>query len=131
MTPEQRHRTMSRIRGKNTKPEMVVRRLLHGSGYGYRLHAMDLPGRPDVVFRGRHKVIFVNGCFWHTHSCPSGQHAPANNAEFWAAKRLRTIERDAANLRLLQDRSWGVLTVWECEMADTDELLLRLRGFLD
>ncbi|WP_427018978.1 very short patch repair endonuclease [Pseudarthrobacter sp. P1] len=130
MTPEQRHRTMSRIRGKDTKPEMLVRRILHTSGYGYRLHAKDLPGKPDIVFRGRRKVIFVNGCFWHSHSCPAGQHAPADNALFWAGKRQRTVQRDTEDNRLLIDAGWGVLTVWECEMKDSAALGVRLRDFL-
>lgn len=121
---------MSRIRGKDTKPELLVRQLLHGAGYGYRLHANDLPGKPDIVFRGRHKVVFVNGCFWHSHGCPAGQHAPADNAEFWAAKRQRTVQRDAETSRLLLETGWAVLTVWECEMKDQAALLSRLRGFL-
>ena len=99
LTPERRSWNMSRIRGKNTKPELLVRRLLHAKGYRYRLHGTArggrLPGNPDLVFAGRHKVIFVNGCFWHFHDCRVGQHAPKANAEFWETKRTRTRNRDA------------------------------------
>jgi DNA mismatch endonuclease, patch repair protein len=138
LTPEQRSENMSRIRGKNTKPELLVRRLLHARGYRYRLHGSaagrKLPGKPDLVFAGRRKVIFVNGCFWHFHSCTAGQHAPKSNAEFWSAKRERTAARDAAQLRQLHEAGWQVLTVWECEFkkpADLEGLEERLVGFLD
>ena len=109
LTPERRSWNMSRIRGKNTKPEMLVRRLLHAKGYRYRLHGTagggKLPGNPDLVFAGRRKVIFVNGCFWHFHDCRVGQHAPQANAEFWETKRTRTRNRDAAQ-RLQLERRW-------------------------
>lgn len=126
---------MSRIRGKNTKPELVVRRLLHAKGYRYRLHGTSggkrLPGNPDLVFAGRHKVIFVNGCFWHFHDCRAGQHAPKANAEFWAAKRARTRERDAGKRRQLEGAGWEVLTVWECELKDGSALEAQLVHFLE
>ncbi|MEJ1115982.1 very short patch repair endonuclease [Paenarthrobacter sp. CCNWLY172] len=135
LTPEQRSRNMSRIRGKNTKPELLVRRLLHAKGYRYRLHGQagtaKLPGRPDLVFAGRRKVIFVNGCFWHFHTCRVGQHAPAANAEFWETKRTRTRERDALQREQLADSGWDVLTVWECELKDQSVLEDRLTQFLE
>ncbi|MGO4146723.1 very short patch repair endonuclease [Paenarthrobacter sp. YAF11_1] len=135
LTPEQRSRNMSKIRGKNTKPELLVRRLLHAKGYRYRLHgqsgAAKLPGRPDLVFAGRHKVIFVNGCFWHFHTCRVGQHAPAANAEFWETKRTRTRERDALQREQLAAGGWDVLTVWECELKDRSVLEVRLTQFLE
>ncbi|MFJ5955290.1 very short patch repair endonuclease [Paenarthrobacter sp. NPDC092416] len=134
LTPEQRSLNMSRIRGKNTKPELLVRRLLHAKGYRYRLHGQaggaKLPGRPDLVFASRHKVIFVNGCFWHFHDCKVGLHAPAANAEFWEAKRTRTRERDALQVDALRTAGWDVLTVWECELKDVSALEDRLTGFL-
>ena len=134
LTREQRSWNMSRIRGKNTKPELLVRRLLHAKGYRYRLHGKSggtrLPGSPDLVFAGRRKVIFVNGCFWHFHDCRVGRHAPKANAEFWDAKRTRTRSRDADQLRLLQDAGWQVLTVWECEMKDSSALEAQLITFL-
>ncbi|WP_336711877.1 very short patch repair endonuclease [Arthrobacter sp. USHLN218] len=137
LTPEQRSANMSRIRGKNTQPELLVRRLLHARGYRFRLHGSaagrKLPGKPDLVFAGRRKVIFVNGCFWHSHDCRAGQHAPKSNADFWSAKRARTASRDAAQREQLQQAGWTVLTVWECEFkktSDLQELEERLVGFL-
>ena len=135
LTPEQRSWNMSRIRGKNTKPELLVRRLLHARGYRYRLHgragSIRLPGSPDLVFAGRRKVIFVNGCFWHFHDCRVGQHAPKANADFWAAKRTRTRERDARQCRQLEDAGWEVLTVWECELREPSALEDQLVRFLE
>ncbi|MGR0158664.1 very short patch repair endonuclease [Paenarthrobacter nitroguajacolicus] len=135
LTREQRSRNMSRIRGKNTKPELLVRKLLHAKGYRYRLHGQSgaamLPGRPDLVFAGRRKVIFVNGCFWHFHDCKVGLHAPTANAEFWEAKRTRTRERDARQREQLAAAGWEVLTVWECELKDRSLLEYRLTAFLE
>ncbi|MGF4045328.1 very short patch repair endonuclease [Paenarthrobacter nitroguajacolicus] len=135
LTREQRSRNMSKIRGKNTKPELLVRRLLHAKGYRYRLHGKagtaKLPGHPDLVFAGRRKVIFVNGCFWHFHECKAGQHAPAANAEFWEAKRTRTRERDALQREQLEAAGWKVLTVWECQLKDRSMLEERLTEFLE
>lgn len=134
LTPEQRSWNMSRIRGKNTKPELLVRRLLHAKGYRYRLHGKagksSLPGRPDLVFAGRRKVIFVNGCFWHFHDCRVGQHAPKNNAAFWEAKRTRTMHRDANQRHELENAGWDVLTVWECQLKDGSSLETQLVSFL-
>ena len=134
LTPEQRSWNMSRIRGKNTKPELLVRRLLHAKGYRYRLHGKAgharLPGRPDLVFAGRRKVIFVNGCFWHFHDCRVGQHAPKANADFWETKRTRTMLRDATQRLELEDAGWKVLTVWECELKDGSSLEAQLVRFL-
>ncbi len=135
LTREQRSRNMSKIRGKNTKPELLIRRLLHAKGYRYRLHGKagtaKLPGHPDLVFAGRRKVIFVNGCFWHVHDCKAGQHAPAANAEFWEAKRTRTRERDALQREQLEAAGWKVLTVWECQLKDRSMLEERLTEFLE
>ncbi|HEV7167359.1 MAG TPA: very short patch repair endonuclease [Micrococcaceae bacterium] len=135
ISAEQRSANMSRIRGKDTKPELLVRRLLHGAGYRYRLHgrsgSLRLPGRPDLVFAGRRKVIFINGCFWHSHDCRVGQHAPKSNAAFWDEKRRRTVERDAAQHLALCEQGWEVLVVWECELKVPSELENRLVGFLE
>jgi DNA mismatch endonuclease (patch repair protein) len=134
LTPAQRSWNMSRIRGKNTKPELLVRRLLHAKGYRYRLHGkagkVRLPGNPDLVFAGRRKVIFVNGCFWHFHDCRVGQHAPKANAAFWEAKRARTRARDAQQRIQLEAAGWEVLTVWECELKDGSALEAQLVEFL-
>ena len=125
---------MSRIRSKNTKPELLVRRLLHAAGYRFRLHGAAggklLPGKPDLVFAARRKVIFVNGCFWHLHNCPAGQHAPKNNSVFWAEKRSRTALRDAAAVEALAAAGWESLTVWECELKDRSVLEEQLTAFL-
>lgn len=134
LTPAQRSWNMSRIRGKNTKPELLVRRLLHAKGYRYRLHGtagkIRLPGNPDLVFAARRKVIFVNGCFWHFHDCRVGMHAPKANAAFWEAKRSRTRERDALQRGQLETAGWSVLTVWECELKDGSALEAQLVAFL-
>lgn len=121
---------MSRIRSKDTKPEMLVRRMLFGAGYRYRLHANDLPGTPDIVFRSRHVAIFVNGCFWHSHSCPNGRHKPATNADFWEAKRSRTVERDRQVLERLALLGWTTLTVWECQLRNPGAVAESLHGAL-
>jgi DNA mismatch endonuclease (patch repair protein) len=123
---------MGKIRSKDTKPEMLLRRVLHHAGYRYRLHDRTLPGKPDLVFPGRKKVIFVNGCFWHGHSCPVGQRLPKTNTDFWASKRLRNQERDSAQRAKLLATGWRYLDVWECEvLAGGDDLLSRVIHFLD
>lgn len=121
---------MSRIRGRNTRPELVVRRLVHAMGFRYRLHDPDLPGKPDLVLTRHRKIIEVRGCFWHKHSCRYGRVKPATNAEFWEAKRSRTVERDRRNLRALRRDGWRVLIVWECQTRDLDKLKRRLEQFL-
>ena len=130
LTSEQRSAHMSRIRGKDTSPEMVVRRVAHAMGYRFRLHRRDLPGSPDVVFPSRRKVIFVHGCFWHGHDCRKA-HMPRTNTAYWAAKIERNRERDAASLHALRELGWGVLVVWECEMKDRRTLGSRIKTFLD
>ena len=115
MTPEQRHRCMSRIRGRDTKPEMVVRRWLWHQGFRYRLYVKALPGTPDIVMRKWRTAIFVNGCFWHGHKCQ--KHVPETNAEFWQDKIRRNRERDAHNQAMLQAAGWHVIVVWECQLS--------------
>lgn len=131
LTPEQRRRNMAAIKGKNTKPEMVVRRLVHGLGYRYRLHRKDLPGKPDLVFPSRHKIIEVYGCYWHMHACRYGQVVPKTNAEFWQTKRLSNVTRDTRNSEELAKQGWRVLVIWECEVKDANKLQERIRQFLD
>lgn len=130
LTPEQRKLNMSRIRGKNTKPEMVVRRLVHSMGYRFRLHRHDLPGSPDLVFVSRKKVILVHGCYWHMHACRFGRVAPATNAEFWRTKRESTVSRDKRTGRELQALGWRNFVVWECELSNDQQLAARVRKFL-
>mgnify|MGYP006429290689 CR=1 FL=1 len=122
---------MSRVRGKNTKPEMFVRRLTHGMGYRYRLHRGDLPGKPDLVFPSRKKVIFVHGCFWHRHpGCPLAR-LPKSKQAFWQTKLEGNRQRDLRDQALLRELGWGVLVVWECMLKDVEALKDRIRSFLD
>ena len=130
-TPEVRSRIMRAIKSKDTKPEMLTRRTVHGMGYRYRLHRKDLPGKPDLVFPSRRKAIFVHGCFWHGHDCPHGSRTPKSNREYWVAKISRNRERDAQSEAALKQDGWRVLTVWECQMKDHEALRGRLRQFLD
>lgn len=130
LTPEERSANMGKIRAFNTKPEMQVRRMLHREGFRYLLHDRRLPGRPDLVFPRRSKVVFVHGCFWHKHSCDVGRRNPKTNAEFWAEKRHRNVVRDFEQAERLKELGWEVLVVWECELKDSDALLTRLKGFL-
>lgn len=123
---------MSRVRGRDTKPEMLVRRLAHGMGYRYRVHCRDLPGAPDLVFRSRRKVIFVHGCFWHRHPDPVCRLArlPKSKLDFWGPKLETNRERDERNLALLAELGWDVLVVWECQTKIRVELQARIRVFL-
>lgn len=130
LTPEQRSAHMARIRGKDTKPELAVRQLLHGMGYRFRLHRRDLPGRPDLSFPSRRKVIYVHGCFWHHHAGCALGHMPATRPEYWAEKFSRNQARDARNLSEIRALSWEALVVWECEVARPAALAERLTGFL-
>lgn len=128
---ERRSEMMSAIRGKDTKPEMVVRKLVHRLGYRFRLHRRDLPGSPDLVFPGRRKVIFVHGCFWHRHrGCRFAYH-PKSNVETWRTKFETNIARDARVRSELVQNGWDVLTIWECETADLELLTNKLTNFLD
>lgn len=129
-TPEKRSKVMARVKDKNTKPEMKVRRLAHGLGYRFRLHRKDLPGSPDLVFAGRGKVIFVHGCFWHGHDCARGSRQSKQNAEYWTAKIARNVQRDARNQAALEKQGWAVMTLWECELKDGEALAKRLMAFL-
>ena len=122
---------MAKIRSKNTKPELLLRRALHALGYRYRIHDRVLPGKPDLVFAGRRKVIFVNGCFWHGHDCPVGRRLPKTNTEFWAEKRRRNQERDSAQRLRLTEMGWTYLDVWECEVIAGAGLVVDVREFLD
>lgn len=119
LTREQRSRNMQLIRGKDTRPELSVRRYLHNLGYRYTLHDPSLAGKPDIVFAARRKAIFINGCFWHSHGCRFGTVKPKTNAEFWQAKRTRTVQRDSENRNALTKDGWNVLTLWECEIVPT------------
>ena len=129
-TPEQRRRIMQAVKSKNTKPELVVRRLLHRMGYRYRLHRKDLPGRPDIALISRRKAIFIHGCFWHGHECRKGK-LPKSRLDYWKPKLERNKERDREKSGALEAQGWAVLIIWQCEMIDLDALSLRLHGFID
>ena len=122
---------MRAVKDRDTGPEMMVRRTLHSMGYRYRLHRQDLPGKPDIVFGSRRKVIFVHGCFWHGHSCKRGSRVPKTNAAYWTAKIARNVERHAGQLSALAAAGWVSLTLWECELVDTDSVAEHLKAFLD
>ena len=129
LTRQQRSRLMGRVRGKDTAPELAVRRLAHGLGFRFRLHRRDLPGTPDMVFPRLRKAILVHGCFWHSHGCPAGR-APTSNTAFWNAKLDRNVRRDAENEDALRRLGWDVLVIWECETRRGEDLDRRLRAFL-
>jgi len=120
---------MSRIRSKDTKPEITVRKLLHSMGYRFRLHRKDLPGRPDIVLPKYKKVILVHGCFWHGHHCKLAS-KPKSNAGYWSEKILKNRERDARNLEALRAAGWDVLELWECDVRKGEGLETILRNFL-
>lgn len=125
-----RSEMMAAVRSKDTKPEMLVRRLLHRSGYRFRLHRSDLPGKPDIVLSSRKKIIFVHGCFWHQHRHCSFSHVPKSNVSYWAPKLMRNRERDEEHIRALRAAGWKCRVVWECELNKPDRLLRQLSKFL-
>lgn len=130
LTPQERSFNMSQIRGRDTKPEKVVRSIVHALGFRYRLHKPELPGKPDIVLVRHRKIIDVHGCFFHMHKCRFGSVVPATNAKFWRLKRLSNVERDRRNLRALRRGGWKVLIVWECETRKPALLLRKLQRFL-
>jgi DNA mismatch endonuclease (patch repair protein) len=131
LTPRQRSRVMARVRSKNTRPELLVRKLVFGLGYRYRLHQRTLPGCPDLAFAPRGKVIFVHGCFWHRHSRCALARLPKSRIDFWVPKLEGNKRRDEKNKRALARMGWKVLTIWECQLADTSHLRTVIRRFLD
>ncbi|MCJ7543826.1 MAG: very short patch repair endonuclease [Phycisphaerae bacterium] len=130
LSARQRSRLMSRITGRNTGPELIVRRLAHALGYRYRLHVRSVPGCPDLVFKGRRKAIFVHGCFWHRHSCRKGRSMPSSHRAFWKAKLGRNRARDTRTRRTLRRSGWGVFVIWECQLTDLKGVERGLIAFL-
>ena len=130
--PEARRAIMRAVKGKDTKPEMAVRRMVHGLGYRYRLHRKDLPGKPDLAFGPRKKVILVHGCFWHRHSDPACRLArlPKSRLDFWLPKLEGNRRRDIESLERLERSGWAALTVWECQLRDMDTITERVLAFL-
>jgi len=132
ISKQRRSELMSRIRSKNSKVELLVRSLVHRMGYRFRLHRKDLPGKPDLVFAGRRKVVFVHGCFWHWHPDPNCKQArmPKSRQEFWRPKLEGNRRRDRENRQKLIELGWEVLEIWECEARDPEKIQSRIRDFL-
>lgn len=129
ITKSERSALMARIRSKNTRPELVVRSLLHRCGYRFRLHRKDLPGRPDIVLPKHHKIILVHGCFWHGHTCQLAS-KPKSNKSYWSTKIRMNRARDERNMKALVGQGWKVLEIWECDIRKADELEQLLHGFM-
>src|SRR5258706_8140388 len=129
-SPQQRSFNMSRIRNRDTRPEMIVRSIIHRLGFRYRLHKKDLPGKPDIVLVRHGKIIDIHGCFFHMHKCRYGSVVPATNAKFWRTKRLSNVVRDRKNQRALRRDGWEVLIVWECETKNLADIEEKLKKFL-
>lgn len=129
LSRDRRSANMRAIRHKDTSPEMLVRRLLTQMRYRYRLHVKTLPGKPDLVFLSRRKVVFVHGCFWHQHSCPAG-HKPLSNSGYWGPKLAGNLRRDALHVAELKARGFDVMVIWECETKNEGAVARRLRKFL-
>jgi DNA mismatch endonuclease, patch repair protein len=130
LTPEQRSRNMSAIRAKDTKPELIVRKLAFSMGYRYRLHLKSLPGRPDLAFPRLRKIIEVRGCFWHRHTCKDGQRTPGTNTNYWAPKIDQNVRRDRQNEEKMKGLGWKVFVIWECETKNTEVLKKLIVAFL-
>ena len=130
ITPSKRSENMRRIKSAGMKPELLVRKLVHKLGGRFRLHRHDLPGRPDLVFPSRRKIIFVHGCFWHQHAGCQLAHRPRSNLEYWEKKLARNVARDEQNVRELKRQGWRVLIVWECETRNVVGLRKKLKRFL-
>jgi DNA mismatch endonuclease (patch repair protein) len=129
-SPEKRSAVMRRVKGKDTAPELKVRRLLTRMGVGYRLHRAELPGKPDIAMPGRKLALFVHGCFWHGHDCARGARMPKANRPYWEAKIARNRARDAQTRAAYEQLGWRAETLWECELKDEAGLEERLRGML-
>lgn len=132
VSPEKRSRIMRGSKSTDTRPELLVRRLLREMGIGYRLHRKDLPGRPDIALIGRKKAIFVHGCFWHQHealNCPIARH-PTSNEQYWQSKFARNKQRDIEDRGKLENAGWDVKVVWECDLLEMDALKRSMQGFL-
>jgi DNA mismatch endonuclease (patch repair protein) len=127
LTPKKRSWNMSRIKGRDTAAELAVRKMLHAAGYRFRLHKKDLPGRPDIVLPKHKAVIFVHGCFWHSHGCKDSG-IPKTNTGFWAKKLEDNVRRDIKNQTLLKQQGWYVQVIWECEIRNAIRILSRLKS---
>ena len=126
---EARSRIMRAVKSRDTKPELALRSMAHRMGYRFRLHRKDLPGKPDMVFALRRKVIFVHGCYWHGHGCKKA-HTPKSNLDYWTPKLARNRARDQKTLETLTAAGWGALVIWECETGDEGKVGKRIKAFL-
>ncbi len=126
-----RSEIMRCVKSANTTPEMRVRSLIYKLGYRYRLCRPELPGKPDIVFISKRKVIFVHGCYWHGHDCARGSRIPKTNTDYWVEKVTKNKTRDAANIASLQEQGWSVLVIWECELRDEDSMKNKIISFLE
>lgn len=131
LTQRQRSEIMARVRSKNTRPELAVRRLLHGMGYRFRLHRASLPGKPDIVLPRHRVAVFVHGCFWHRHAGCAATRTPKSRVAFWREKFESNVKRDRAARRKLRGDGWRVLVVWECQLGDADQLRKTLHEFME
>ncbi|RQN40796.1 very short patch repair endonuclease [Paraburkholderia tropica] len=129
VSPSRRSEMMRRVHSKDTEVELRVRKFIYSLGFRYRLHAKDLPGSPDIVFRRSKKVIFVHGCFWHAHGCKKGQ-LPKSKLDFWQPKLQTNVERDVRVIRELKLAGWRVLVIWQCEVGDLSALRSKIEAFL-
>lgn len=131
LTREERSERMRRVRSRDTKPEVELRRLVWALGYCYRKNRRDVIGQPDMAFIGRKRAIFLHGCFWHRHDCAAGRRAPKSRSAFWRAKFEKNVQRDAQVMRDLKAADWRALVIWECELRDLSKVERRIRRFLD
>ena len=131
LTKKQRSYCMSKIRCKDTKPEISVRKIIYNLGYRYRIHKKNLPGRPDIVLSKHKKIIFVNGCWWHRHNCKLGRRTPKSRLSYWLPKLRANKERHIRNVKKLRNQGWKVLNVWECKIKDIERLKKKISIFLD
>jgi DNA mismatch endonuclease (patch repair protein) len=129
--PATRSRIMSAVHSKDTMPEVRVRKMLHSMGYRYRLHVAKLPGKPDIVFPSRHKIVFVHGCFWHRHRSCRYATTPKTRPEYWEEKFSANVTRDRATVRKLKQMGWTIATVWQCQLKNPERLAERLHEFLE
>lgn len=129
VSPEKRSQIMRAVHGKNTAPEMTVRKMVFAMGYRYRIHTKGLAGTPDLVFVSRRKVIFVHGCFWHGHECKKGK-LPKSQPDYWKDKIGQNTMRDSRNISALRDLGWDVLVIWQCELKDAARLTMKISSFL-
>ena len=130
LTAEQRRRNMTAIKSRHTKPEMIVRSIVHRFGFRFRLHDKKLAGKPDIVLPRHKKIILVHGCFWHLHDCKRGNVTPKTNTDYWQNKRFNNVERDKKNLKILENQGWKVLVIWECRIKKLLILENILKEFL-